>query len=124
MNQTLALFLLLSIATGCSGSHVPAKWAVVQAEGMFVKASEMRHDKNKHAARIRLYERACVQFVKAYELDPEVFTLYRIENAITACAWAENYAAKEIMQNFELDYIEQHPTEAEYGDAMPPMSFE
>ncbi len=124
MNQKIALFLLLSVITSCSGGHVLAKWAVVQAEDTFAKASDMRHDKNKHAGRIRLYERACAQFVKAYELDPGVFTLYRIENAITACAWAENYAAKEIMQNFEFDYIDQHPTEAEYGDAMPPISFE
>lgn len=84
----------------------------------------MRHDKTKLSKRMQLYASACEQFVIAFQADPTVFTLIRIDNAIMACAWAENHQAKELMRNFEADYIREHPTEAEYGDAMPPMSFE
>lgn len=126
MNKKTVLFILFLLfsSMGCSKKHIAAQWAIVWAENMFSEAYEMRHDKTKLSKRIRLYKDSCDQFVAAYHADRKVFTLTRIDSAVMACAWAENQDAKNLMQNFEIDYIQSHPTEAEYGDAMPPMSFE
>lgn len=118
-NHNRILLLAFIILFGCSGNHLSAKWAAMQGENFFIKAYEMRYQPGKRGERIRLYKKSCDHFMKAYTQDAAVFTLNRIESAITACAWAENHEAKAALREFEIEYMESHPTETTYGDAMP-----
>lgn len=120
MKKILTAVLLSALCSGCSRESWLAKFHIVQAEDTFTKAYELRSKKEELARRLKLYRQSCGHFLKALRLDPEVFTLYRIEMAYQACRWVEDEAAAETLREFEESYAVAHPTEVEFGDAMPP----
>lgn len=117
------LFLFVAF-TGCSVDLWRARFAMFQAESAYEKAHEMRTNKTPYEVRLKLYRRACTHFLQAFRTDAEIFTLYRIEIAEDACARVENTGAREMFLVFEEEYVRTHPTETEYGDAVPMMELE
>lgn len=90
-----------------------------RAEGAYDKAHEMRKQKGTSSQRLKLYQTACDEFVKAYEANPDAFTLMRIEMAADACFRVEDLNHREMFLEFEEMYVEAHPDEVRYGDAFP-----
>lgn len=120
MKKILTAILLTTLCCGCSRESWLAKFHIVQAENTFTKAYELRSKKDELTRRLKLYRRSCEHFLHALRLDPKVYTLYRIEMAYQACRWVEDEAAAETLREFEEEYVAAHPTEVEFGDAMPP----
>lgn len=118
--------LLVALAgTGCSKGNWIAKVHLVKAENAFSKAYAMRIDKTiPSEERLKLYRASCRDFRKAYEYDPSVFTLFRIESAADACLRVEDFEGSELFRNFADEYAQQHPNEVKYGDAGPWMTLE
>lgn len=94
-----------------------------KAENAFDKAHKLRVKKIPYATRLKYYKDACDWFWAAYQRDPKIFTLYRIESAVEACLRVENKEAEKVFRAFEEKYAQEHPVEVEYGDAFP-MSIE
>lgn len=120
----LTLALLCLASCGCSQQSWLAKYFVFKAENAYTKAHEMRSKKGVEEKRVKLYRRACDSFLKAYNHDPSAFTLYRIEIAAESCQRVGNAEATEEFRDFEAKYASEHPTEVEYGDAVPMMDLE
>lgn len=120
----LALFAIFAVV-GCSKPTWVAKIYVVKAENTATKAHAMRVDKGApYEKRLRLYRAACRNFLKAYDYDPGVFTLYRIETATDSCLRVEDFGHANMFRDFEEKYAQAHPKEAKYGDAGPWMTLE
>ncbi|MBI3307594.1 MAG: hypothetical protein HYZ84_07310 [Candidatus Omnitrophica bacterium] len=96
-----------------------AKFYMFQAENAYWKGYELRRKKVAPEIRLKEYTIACDNFLKAYKSDPSIFTLFRIETALESCIRTHHQEGREIFELFRDEYIKQHPTEAEYGDAMP-----
>lgn len=124
MKIFLPLFILGLMLTGCSGKSWLARFEIVRAEEAYNRAHEMRTKKAPYEKRLKLYRKACDHFFRAYELYPEAFTLYRIEIAEETCFRVENTPSREAFAAFREEYIRTHPTETEYGDAVPMMEIE
>lgn len=107
------LFLL----SGCSPNHLIANYYAVKAENAVDKASNMKTKKIPFEQRISIYEKACSDFLKAYQKSPDVFTLNRIETASDTCWKANKAEERDIFTEFENDYIKHHPQEFEHGDS-------
>lgn len=119
--RCLAMTLwLIVLFFGCSPDAWRANFHMVRAEDRVDKAYELRTKKVSYEKRLALYREACRHFVKAYRADPDVFTLYRIHMALDACKRVKDSEAEELFLEFEETYASGHPTEVEFGDAMPP----
>lgn len=114
----LALFSFS--AAGCSGEHLSASWTIFNADNQFFKAAVTL--KSRHASdeeRNKFYRLACDNFKKAYSIDKSVFTLSRIWSASESCLRLDDREWSERFNHFAEEYAREHPTEAEYGDAVP-----
>ncbi|MBI4115335.1 MAG: hypothetical protein HY447_02035 [Candidatus Omnitrophica bacterium] len=118
----LGFFLLMSL--GCSGRDWLAKFYLVKAEDLHLKAYSLRLKKVPYEERLKYYRQACGYFQKAYRLNPRAFTLFRIESAAESCLRVKNTEGEEEFKRFLEDYAKAHPTEVEYGDAFPAISAE
>ena len=109
--------------SGCSAEDWTAKLHIVKAEDYVTKAYQLKSKKMPYEQRIDLYRRACDEYSRAYEINPDVFTFMRIEEAADTCWKAENKLEEAKFLAFKETYIKAHPTEAEYGGdaAMMPM---
>ncbi|MBI4398334.1 MAG: hypothetical protein HY586_04345 [Candidatus Omnitrophica bacterium] len=124
LSVLLSLWLLVlscSGAAGCSADHLAAMYQVVQAEDAFQKAYDMRIRPGAEKSREELYRKAHGHFLKAYHTDKTVFTLTRIQQAHDTCVRARDSENAAIFEDFAQQYSQEHPAEAEYGDA--PTSF-
>ena len=74
--------------------------------------------------RLKCYRKACDFFLKAYQHSDRTFTLNRIDSAAESCMRVGNYKTEKKFRQFEEKYIKAHPTEVEYGDAVPFMNLE
>lgn len=91
---------------------------VVKAENAASKAYALRvKGQISHEERLRHYKTACENFYEAYREDPRVFTLSRIEVAADACLRVRDQERVGLFEIFREEYIREHPTETEYGDA-------
>lgn len=116
--RTGILFLLLSLGiTGCSSEGWAARWHIVRAENALQKAAHLKEKKVTFDERRPYYRKACELFVKAYEVDTNVFNLMRILGAQDACAKAEMREEEEYFLYIEEEYSKMHPQEERYGDA-------
>jgi hypothetical protein len=115
----LPFFFLLLIVTlaGCTPHGWAARWYIVQAETALGKAHHLKDQKIPFERRLPHYAKACNAYVKAYEIDPAVFTLIRIEEAADCCWKAEMKDGEALFRQFEEEYSKAHPQEVEYGDA-------
>lgn len=118
MKKTLlALSFLGLVLAGCSKVSWIAKFYVVKAENAFTKAHALRIKPDfPQAKRLEYYRASCRDFRKAYDLDPAVYTLYRIEIAFDACLRVKASEDVELFRNFQEKYSREHPTEVKYGD--------
>lgn len=114
----LHLLAILLIVSGCTPGW-NAQTHIFRAEGAYDKAHEMRKKSGTSSQRLKLYQTACDEFVKAHEIDPGAFTLLRIEMASDACFRVEDLDSREMFLEFEEIYAEEHPDEVRYGDAFP-----
>jgi len=94
-----------------------AKIYVVRAEGFITKADELKAKKISFSDRGKFYAEACIYFEKAYDSNPDVFTLARIDAAIDTCWKAEKPEQEDKFKQFEDEYVKRHPQEYEYGDS-------
>ena len=114
-NLLLAVFFLA--LAGCSKQDWLAKIYMIKGENSVAKAQTLKTHKAPYQIRIPYYQKACVQFGKAYEYNPNVFTLTRIEEAIDSCWRVGDKDHEEKFREFEDIYAKKHPKEYEYGDA-------
>lgn len=77
----------------------------------------MKERKVPFEERMPQYKEACGHYINAYEMDPAIFTLIRIEEAADACWKAGDRNEEQIFRMFEEEYAKAHPQETEYGDA-------
>lgn len=106
-------------AAGCSRESWQAKIYIVKAENASMKGYALRIKKVPSEERLKYYRVSCAYFLKAYDLAPSIFTLQRIEMAADACLRVKDYDGEAIFQAFAEKYVAEHPTESEYGDAVP-----
>lgn len=123
-NKTLLLKLqavcFLSFAlffNGCSAQSFKAKIHAFKAESALSKAAGLKERKVDYQKRVPLYRRACLEYKAAFDLDPGVFTHFRIEEAMNACWRSNEPEHEELFRIFEQQYAAAHPQESEYGDA-------
>ncbi len=90
---------------------------MARADEAFYDAHKLRTKKGAEEERLKRYGDACSHFKHAYQLNLDLFTLYHIDSAIEACTRVEELETKDMFQTFQEEYIEQHPIEAEHGDA-------
>ncbi len=81
------------------------------------RAGNLKAQKMPFEKRVGYYEKACAYFAKAYERNPAVYTLARIESATDCCWKANNETQEEVFKEFEEEYIKNHPQEYEHGDS-------
>jgi len=113
----LALLVLFAFS-GCSKSGWRAKVHVVKAENAASKAYALRvKGRISYEERLKYYKTACENFHEAYREDPRVFTLLRIEIAADACLRVRDQEKVDLFEILRDEYIREHPTETEYGDA-------
>ena len=117
-NIFLVLFAVL-ISWGCSRHDWVAKLYMIKAENAYSKAYNLRTKKVLYEERLKLYRQACSNFLKAYHHDSRIFSLNRIEAAAESCLRAEDRRSEGEFRRFGEEYVKAHPTEAEYGDAVP-----
>lgn len=123
--KTVLILLAVGIFFGCSAQSWLAQITMVQAEETYSKAYAMRVKKDvPYEKRLEFYRKACDEFSKAYDYDKNIFTLTRIESAIDACSRVNNEEKEAFFRAFEEKYIHEHPTEVEYGDAVPLLNVE
>lgn len=114
----ISLFSVLLLAvSGCSKQDIMAKFQVFRAEEELSKAVMLKEKKVAYEQRVPLYNKACTFFKDAFETDPAVFTLNRIEEAMDACWRAGNKENEELFRTFEAQYAMAHPQEYEHGDS-------
>lgn len=121
------IFLLAALAlAGCSGTQWVSRFYVFRAEQTFAEAYALRtKDREAYRSeRLRLYRTACDYFWKALQLDRNVFTLNRIESAADACLRIGDFERERVLREFEGEYTQTHPDEAEYGDSGAYMALE
>lgn len=124
MKKILMLGLAVFSALGCSKTDWLAKFYVVKAENAYSKGYVIRLKKVPYEERLKYYRAACSYFLKAYHLNPDVFTLERIGAARESCMRVKDAPSEEEFIRFEEKYAKGHPTEAEYGDSVPPLQIE
>lgn len=125
LHPLLILFLAGFFFCGCSKQDWLSRAYVFRAEEAFSKAYTMRLKKGvSYHDRLRYYRKACEFFLKAYEHSDRTFTLNRIDAAAEACMRVEDYETEKKFRAFGESYIKAHPTETEYGDAVPIMNLE
>lgn len=127
--RNLLAFVLAALTVvagpGCSKSSWRARFYLIKAEDAAARAYTLRTRKDiSYRERLGYYRQACVYFLRAYQTDPGTFSLNRIESAAESCLRIEDFDGVETFREFEERYIREHPTEAEYGDAVPIMSVE
>ena len=110
--------------SGCSKESWLSHYFIARAENAYTKAHELRVRKGTERTREKLYGGACRDFVRAYQYNPQSFTLAGIEYAIDACRRVKDPESEEKFLAFAEVYIQEHPTEAEHGDAFPVLAFE
>lgn len=121
----LATLLLAGVfLSGCSSDAWLAQYHMVRAENAHSKAYELRLRKVPYEERLKLYGKACREFARAYRYQPAAFTLLRIEIAIESCVRVEDRENQERFEAFAERYVQEHPTETEYGDAFPMLPME
>ncbi len=109
--------MLSVFLAGCSPNNWIARFYIVQAESKMDKAGNLKSHKTPFEKRVAYYAQACDYFSRAYERNPEVFSLARIESAADCCWKAGNEVQEELFRQFEEVYIKNHPQEYEYGDS-------
>jgi hypothetical protein len=114
---SLFLLLLALAGSGCSPRGWTARWFIVQAENALGKAHQLKDKKTGFDERLPFYAKACGYYVKAYKVDPSVFTLIRIEEAADCCWKASLPEEEALFRAFEAMYSAAHPQESEYGDS-------
>lgn len=107
----------LTLLSGCTPNNWIAKFYIFQAESRVDEAGNLKSHKIPFEKRISFYAQACDYFAKAYERNPEVFTLSRIETAADSCWKANQPNQEDLFRQFEEVYIKNHPQEFEYGDS-------
>lgn len=118
MKKTLFFALLFSLTLhGCSGEYVSAKYHIARADEAFYNAYKLRTKKRADQKRLEYYRDACSHFKEAYQRGSKTFTLYNIDSAVEACARIDDLESKNMFQKFQEQYIQEHPVEAEHGDA-------
>lgn len=108
---------LLFASSGCSKQDLLAKIHVVRAEDELAKAAGLKDKKINYDSRVPYYSKACTFFKNAFDTDPAVFTLNRIEEAMDACWRSGNKENEELFRGFEDQYAKAHPQEFEHGDS-------
>ena len=108
---------LCFMVSGCSKQDILAKFQVFRAEEELSKAVLLKEKKVPHDQRVPLYAKACNFFKDAFDTDPGVFTVNRIEEAMDACWRAGNKENEELFRIFEAQYAQAHPQEYEHGDS-------
>ncbi|HNV86605.1 MAG TPA: hypothetical protein PKL97_06530 [Candidatus Omnitrophota bacterium] len=119
VNALCVIFVLLFLSQGCSNRSWVANIYMWKAENAYTKAHELRLKKVAYESRLPYYQDACGNFLKAYNADPRIFTLNRIESAVDACSRTGDYQGEETFKEFSERYAKEHPREASYGDAFP-----
>lgn len=116
--KRVLIFIFLSsfILMGCQ-KQVSAKFYMARAGEAFYNAHKLRTKKGSEEKRLEYYRNACSHFKQAHQLNPDLFTLYHIDSAIEACTRVDDSENKKIFQEFQDEYIREHPIEAEHGDA-------
>lgn len=109
----------LLLFNGCSKEYFLAKYYLIKAEEAYSKAYALRVKHEAAEERKEYYRKAREYFFKAYQNFPKVFTLNRIEQAYDTCLRLEDKEGEGIFRRFADEYVKEHPTEAEYGDATP-----
>lgn len=109
--------VLMFTISGCSKQDIIAKFHVFKAEEQLSKAAAMKEKKATHEQRVPLYSKACDFFKDAFDTDPAVFTLNRIEEAMDSCWRSGNKENEELFRTFEAQYAMAHPQEYEHGDS-------
>src|SRR4051812_43037187 len=77
--------LAASLLAGCSPKDWGAKLHMVRAEDLVTQALQLKTRKVPYEKRVEVYKQACEEFARAYERDPGVYTLMRIEEAVDTC---------------------------------------
>ena len=111
------LLLSAGLFWGCSKQNWIANFYMLQAETAIDKAAAQKMKKVPFEKRVLFYGRACENFAKAYERNPNVFTLGKIEMAADSCWKAGNPDFEALFREFEEAYIKDHPQEYEHGDS-------
>ena len=119
MKKVTGLFPLILLLSACSSQHLLAKYYLFRADEIFYKANYTLREAHKVSfkSREKYFGEACGYFKKAYQQDPAVFTLSRIESADQACLVIKDYEWVEKFRTFQDEYIKKHPMEYEYGEA-------
>ena len=82
-----------------------------------MKGRLLKSQKATYEEQLPHYRQSCSYFLKAYELNPSIFTLTRIQQAGDACWRAEDIPNRDKFRDYEEEYAKKHPVENEYGDA-------
>lgn len=115
--RKLTLLFLLFFLPACSKMTWLGRYYMVRAENAFEKAHALRTQKGAEEVRMKQYRIACQSFAKAYETNPELFTLNRIYSAMDACLRTKDSENEKKFREFEEAYAREHPKEVEYGEA-------
>ena len=94
------------------------KIEMLKAENAYTKATNLKSKKVAYEIRLEHYRRACRFFDKAYEMNPGIFTLTRIEEALDSCWRAGDTGTQDKFRSFSEKYSKEHPVENEYGDSL------
>ncbi len=116
MNKLLLIILLFTVS-GCSKENFMAKIHVLNAENALTKAASLKEKKTAYDDRVPFYRTACLAFKSAFEADPSVFTINRIEEAMDSCWRSGDKENEELFRVFEEQYAKAHPQEYEHGDS-------
>lgn len=119
VNTVLLLVILTFTVSGCSKNDWIAKILMLKAENAYQRGSELRLKKVTYEERLAQYKDACDNFKKAYEYNPRVFTLNRIESAADSCSRVGDYDGENGFREYAAKYTKEHPKETSYGDAFP-----
>lgn len=107
----------ISVFQGCSKRDLMSKIYMLKAENALSEAALQKEKKVAYDDRVKYYQTACRNFRGAYDLNPDVFTLNRIESAADACWRAGDAENEEVFRIFEDEYSKKHPQEVEHGDS-------
>ena len=82
-----------------------------------MEGNKLKMQKASYPNRLPHYREACHYFLKVFDLDPNIFTLNRIQEASDACWRIDDIPSRDKFRVYEEEYIKKHPLENEYGDA-------
>jgi hypothetical protein len=102
---------------GCSKEYWPARLYMIKAENAYMQGYKLKLQNSSYEDRLPHYRDACRYFLKAFELDREIFTLNRIREAADACWRVDDIENRDRFRDYEEEYVKNHPLENEYGDA-------